>query len=49
MEKARDLLSEMEGHAASLKRDIEVVKQTLGMLESKLQRSIAVAKAEKEN
>jgi hypothetical protein len=30
VETARDLLSEMEGHAASLKRDIEVVKQTLG-------------------
>ncbi len=47
VEKARDLLSEMEGHAASLKRDIEVVKQTLGMLESKLRRSAAVAEAEK--
>ncbi len=43
VEKARELLSEMEGHAASLKRDIEVVKQTLGMLEGKLRRSAAVA------
>ena len=45
--KARDLLSEMEGHAASLKRDIEVVKQTLGMLEAKIRRSAAVADKEK--
>jgi len=37
-EKARDLLSEMEGHAASLRRDVEVVKQALGMLDSKLRR-----------
>ena len=45
--KARDLLSEMEGHAASLKRDIEVVKQTLGMLGAKIRRSAAVADKEK--
>ena len=47
VEKARELLDEMEGHTRSLKRDFEVVKQSLGLLESKLRRSATVAETKK--
>ena len=46
-EKARELLDEMEGHTSSLKRDVEVVKKSLGLLESKLRRSATVAETQK--
>lgn len=47
VEKAHELLEEMDGHASSLKRDVEVVKQSLGLLDAKLRRS-AAAGAEKD-
>ena len=41
--KARDLLEEVEGHRSSLERDVEVVKRTMALLEGKLRRGMGPA------
>lgn len=42
--RARELIEEIEGHANSLHRDVDVVKRTLGLLEGKLRRSATAGK-----
>ena len=48
--KARELLQlEVDGHRLSLQRDVEVVRRTLTLLESKLRRAPAVNAEDKKN